>query len=310
MKQAIMPISGLSKHHRWLLSRMRTILLFLLLLSACSPASAPGTATGSLRVLATTSVLADLAQNVAGSRLAIESLIPAGIDPHAYQPAPRDAVRIENAQVLIVNGAGFEESLASILNAYEGTVITAAQGLTSRSQPEDPHFWLDPTLAARYVENIRDGLITADPPGQETYTQNAAAYLQELQDLDQWIETQVQTIPPERRKLVTNHESFGYFADRYGFTVIGTVLPGSSTGAAPSAQVMAELIDTIREQQVPAIFLETGAQPTLAEQISAETGAAVVTDLHTHSMGEPGSTAATYIEMMRDNTNKLVAALR
>jgi ABC-type Zn uptake system ZnuABC Zn-binding protein ZnuA len=156
-----------------------------------------------------------MAQNIAGDRLQIDTLIPAGIDPHSYEPTPRDAARIETADILILNGAGFEESLGSILNGRTGAVITASEGLTSRTQdPPDPHFWLDPTLAIQYVENIRDGLIAADPEGRATYTQNAAAYLEEIDALDRWIAEQVETIPPDRRKLVTNHESFGYFADR------------------------------------------------------------------------------------------------
>ena len=144
----------------------------------------------------------------------------------------------------------------------------------------DPHFWLDPTKAITYVENIRDGLSQADPAGKDVYAANAAAYIAQLQELDTWIAQQVgQSIPAERRQIVTNHESFGYFADRYGFTIIGTVVPSVSTGSAPSAQQLARLVDRIKATGAPAIFLETGANPQLAQQVAAETGVKVVTDL-------------------------------
>jgi len=141
------------------------------------------------------------------------------------------------------------------------------------------------------------------------YAQNTQNYITQLKELDQWIRAQVSQIPPAKRLLVTNHESFGYFADRYGFTIIGTVIPSTSSEASPSAKQMAALIDRIKQYSVKAIFLETGANPQLAEQIAQETGAQVITDMYTHSITAASGEAPTYIEMMKHNVS-LLAALK
>ncbi len=305
-------------------SLVSTVLLTVFLLGACAPAASTPVAEGAapLKVLAVETFLAEIAQNVAGERVKVESLIPLGLDPHAFEPTPQDVLKVAGSQVLIVNGAGFETWLTKTLENAGGQrrVIEASSGLSSRSlQPGeqadpdhvgDPHFWLDPTKVAKYVENIRDGLIAADPAGAETYTQNAAAYLVKLNDLDAWIQTQVAQIPVERRLLVTNHESFGYFADRYGFKLVGAIVPSVSTEASPSAQQLAQLVDQIKASGAPAVFLETGASPQLAEQISAETGVKAVTGLYTHSVTAPDGEAPTYLEMMKFNVKAIVAALK
>jgi len=175
---------------------------------------------------------------------------------------------------------------------------------------QDPHFWLDPTQVIRYVENIRDGLSQADPAGKAEYAANAEAYISKLKELDGWITEQVKQIPEANRKIVTNHESFGYFADRYGFTIIGTIVPGVSSGTAPSAQQLASLVDEIRAAHAPAVFLETGSSPQLAEQLATETGIKVISNLHTHSVTAPDGEAPTYLDMMRKNTEVIVSALR
>lgn len=278
------------------------------------------------RVLAIETFLADVAQNVAGERLTVEALIPVGVDPHGFEPTPQDVAKVAEADVLIVNGAGLESFLGPLLDnvGSHTQVIEASAGLTPRTPYEeehehahehehehthesDPHFWLDPNAVIRYVENIRDGLSRADPEGAAVYTANAESYIAQLRELDAWIVTQVAQIPPERRLLVTNHESLGYFADRYGFRIVGAIVPSASTGASPSAGEMAQLIEDIRDSGAPAIFLETGANPQLAEQIARETGVKVVTGLYTHSTG---SQVPTYIEMMQHNVRAIVEALR
>jgi ABC-type Zn uptake system ZnuABC Zn-binding protein ZnuA len=160
-----------------------------------------------------------------------------------------------------------------------------------------------------YVENIRDGMIRFDPEGTEIYQANANAYIARLEELDAWINEQVAPIPPARRLLVTNHEAFGYFAERYGFTIIGTVVESFSSDASPSARQMAALVDQIKSSQAPAIFLDAADNPSLAQQIAAETGVQVVTDLHVESLTD-GAPAATYIEMMKYNVTQLVEALQ
>ena len=203
--------------------------------------------------------------------------------------------------------------------AHQLTVV-AAQGLTYRNVTQqetvqaehptgDPHFWLNPLNVITYVNNIRDGLIKVDPAGRAIYTQNAANYIVKLHDLDAWIQSQVAKIPPADRLIVTNHESFGYFADRYGFTIVGTLLPSFSDVASPSAQELARLIDAIRASHVRVIFLETGTNRALAQQVALDTHVKVVADLYTHSLSGSEGPAPTYIQMMKYDTTQIVQAL-
>jgi len=277
-----------------------------------------------LRILAVETFLADIAQNVAGDRLKVEALMPLGADPHSFEPTPQDVARVAKSDVLIVNGAGFEEFLTPLLQNAGGKrlVIEASAGLTpripvagegdssSKDHESDPHFWLNPINTIHYVENIRDGLSQADPAGKDIYARNAQDYIVQLNDLDAWIAAQAAQIPVEQRLLVTNHESLGYFADRYGFRVVGAIIPSVSTSASPSAQQMAALIDQIKASGAPAIFLETGSNPQLAQQIAGETGVQVVTDLYTHSVSAAEGPAPTYIELMRYNASQIVEALK
>jgi ABC-type Zn uptake system ZnuABC Zn-binding protein ZnuA len=299
-----------------MMNRLIVILSILALaLSACA-GSAADSGTPAPVILTSTTFLADITRNVAGDRLTIESLLPVGADPHAYQPVPQDVARIAESKVLIVNGAEYEHFLEGLLEnaGAEQTVVEASAGLSLRTDPEsehgvDPHLWLDPNNVIMYVENIREGLTHFDPDGAQVYQSNADAYVDQLQELDAWVNQQVAQVAPERRVLVTNHEALGYFAERYGFTVVGAIVPSFSSSASPSAQQLADLIEQIKAQGVPAIFLEASDNPTLAQQIAAETGVQVVTDLHLESLTD-GPPAATYIDMMRHNVTKVVAALQ
>jgi ABC-type Zn uptake system ZnuABC Zn-binding protein ZnuA len=296
-----------------------------LFLAACG--SAPSKSDSTLSVLASTTFLADIAQNVAGNRVTVESLLPVGADPHSYQAAPADVVKISESKVLILNGVEYEHFIEPLLENAGGErlVIEATAGLTPRQMEEhaaeaesaeghdheagDPHMWLDPNLVITYVENIRDGLSQADPEGAEFYKSNADAYIVQLKDLDKWIVEQVNTVSAERRLLVTNHEAMGYFAKRYGFEVTGSVIPSFSSNAAPSAQEMANLIDEIKKINAPAIFLDTADNNVLAQQIADETGVMIVDDLHLESLTD-GAPAPTYIDMMKHNVTKIVEALK
>jgi len=197
----------------------------------------------------------------------------------------------------------------------EHLIITASDGLDQHAMEEngtqigDPHMWLDPIRVIKYVENIRDGLIQADPGGKAIYTANADAYIEKLKDLDGWIVEKVNTVPAEHRLLVTNHEAMGYFAERYGFEITGSVIPSFSSNASPSAREMAALIDEIKKLNVPVIFLDTADNNTLAKQIADETGVMIVDDLHLESLTE-GPPAATYIDMMKYNVSRIVEALK
>jgi len=285
-----------------------------LFLTGCGSASQSSDNT--LRVLASTSFLADIAQNVAGDRVKVDSLLPFGADPHAYQAAPSDVAKIAESNLLILNGLEYEQFIEPLLenSGGEALVIEASAGLSpgedaGSEHGVDPHMWLDPNLVITYVENIRDGLIKVDPDGVDIYTENSESYIVQLKELDEWIVGQVNIIPIERRLLVTNHEALGYFAERYGFEIAGSVIPSFSSNAASSAQEMARLIDEIKNINAPAIFLDTADNDTLAKQIADETGVMIVDDLHLESLTQ-GPPAATYIDMMKHNVSRIVEALK
>jgi ABC-type Zn uptake system ZnuABC Zn-binding protein ZnuA len=283
-----------------------------LALAGCGK-SKPGSAAGPSPVLAVEPFLADIAQQVAGNRLTVRALMPSGVDPHSFEPAPRDMSAIAASRLLIVNGAGMEESLEKTISGAEGTrtVVEASAGLVPRMSGDepDPHFFLDPLKVVTYAENIRAGFAAFDPAGAAQYAENAAAYTAKLRELDGWIRAEVEKIPAGQRMLVTNHESLGYFAESYGFRVVGTVLPGVTTGAAPSARQVAELVETLKRTGARAVFLEEGTDPKLARQIAAEAGIQVVTGLYTHSITDASGPAPSYLAMMRYNVAQIVKAL-
>lgn len=296
-----------------MIQRLFLSVLLVVLLSACAgqPASVSGEATPV--ILASTPLLADVTRRVAGDRVQVESLLPVGSDPHSYQPTPQDAAKISDSRLILVNGAGYEQFLETLLENAGGetTIVEAASGILPRQEAGaiDPHLWLDPNHMIVYVENIRDALTRFDPAGQTVYSANADAYIADLQTLDSWIQEQVGQIPAEKRLLVTNHEALGYFAERYGFTIVGTVIESFSSDASPSAQQLTALIEQVRTSGAPAIFLDAGDNPAFAEQIAEETGVKVITDLHLESLTE-GAPAATYIDLMRHNVTAIVGALR
>jgi len=284
----------------------------LFIISACGGnASSYGTTDST--ILTSTTLLADITRHIAGDRVTVESLLPIGTDPHSYQPTPRDVARIANSKLLIINGADYEHFLETLLENAGGEreLIEASAGIRLREDTNgiDPHMWLDPNNVILYVENIREALTHYDPDGAATYKANAEAYVAELNTLDAWITEQVSQIPQDKRLLVTNHESLGYFAERYGFTLTGTVVEGFSSGASPSAGQMAALIDQIKATRAPAIFLDASDNETLAAQIAEETGVKVVTDLHLESL-TGGPPAAIYIDMMKYNVTLIVEALK
>jgi ABC-type Zn uptake system ZnuABC Zn-binding protein ZnuA len=288
------------------------VLLFIWVAAGCSaggePAGGGETSGGKLSVLADTTFLADIVQNVAGERMTVSAIVPAGADPHSFEPTPKDAKRVVEAEAVVISASGLVPTVDELVASAAAAgvpVIDASAGLSGIAG--DPHFWLDPLSVVSCVDNIAQGLSTIDPAGADLYRANAVVYQVALRELHAWIIAQVDTIPPERRLLVTNHESFGRFASRYGFELVGTIFPTTSGEGSPSARQLADLIGAIRAAGAPAIFLETGSNGSLAEQVARETGVKVVTDLYTHSLGE---NAATYLDMMRWNVRRIVEALR
>ena len=292
----------------------RVSLLLLLFLSACQSSAR---ASVSPEILASNTVLAEITRHVTGPEAQVGSLLPPGADPHEYQAAPADVQKIAKSRVLIVNGLGYERFLEPLVQSAGGERLTimASEGLEPRQYAQesgglaaDPHMWLDPEHVIGYVENIRDGLSSAYPQNAAAYQKNAEEYIGELRALDAWIKAQVDTIPAEKRLLVTNHASMGYFADRYGFKVAGQLIPGLSTDAGTSARDLAAAVDEIRASGAPAVFLGKLENPKLAEQIAAETGAVVVDDLYLESLSDVPP-AATYIDMMKHNVERIVQVL-
>ena len=300
-----------------------------LFLTGCGSASQ--STDNTVRVLASTTFLADIAQNVAGDRMQVDSLLPIGSDPHAYQAAPSDVAKISESKLLIINGVEYEHFIEALLENAGGERIIVeataglephpAEGHTDEAEsgagseheagdPQgDPHMWLDPNLVITYVENIRDGLIEVDPEGADVYRTNADAYIAQLKDLDVWIVEQVNTIPAERRLLVTNHEAMGYFAERYGFEVVDTILPSFSSEAGASAQEIVAAVEAVKSAGAPAIFLGEVENSDLANQIASETGVKVIHDLYLESLTD-GEPAATYMDMMKHNVTSIVEGLK
>jgi zinc/manganese transport system substrate-binding protein len=281
-----------------------------------------------LSVVATTSIIGDVVAQVGGEAIDLTVLMQPGQDPHGYEPAARDIARLEMADVIFVNGFDLEETALAVIDPLADSVliVPVSAGIEPRDLVgqhghddtgevhahggADPHVWFDVDNVKIWVDNIADVLSALDPAHADVYAANGAAYRTRLDELDAYIRQQVLTIPPDRRKLVTNHESFGYFAVRYGFEVVGVVFHGGSTVAEPSAKEVAELVKAIRETGVTAIFVETTVSDELARVIAGEVGYEVqVITLYTGAIGEPGSGADSYPGMMRADVDAIVAGL-
>lgn len=279
-----------------------------------------------LRVVATTGIVADIVARVGADRIELAQLLPVGADPHTFQPSPQDLARVANTHLIFANGMGLESFLDEMIaNAGgEGIVVHVSDGVELRElgageahqeeeeahdhEDVDPHTWTTPANAVVFVNNIERALGALDPANAAVYAANAAAYERQLLELDRWVQDQINLIPPENRKLVTDHATFGYYADRYGLTQVGAVIPSFSTSAEPSAQELAALEDAIREYGVKAVFVGTTVNPALSKQVAEDTGAALIT-LYTGSLGPAGSGVESYIDYIRYNTEAIVAAL-
>jgi zinc/manganese transport system substrate-binding protein len=268
-------------------------------------------------VVVTTSILGDVVEELVGGAAEVEVVMPPNADPHDFAPSARQAASMRGADALVVNGLGFEEGLGDTIEAAAADgvpLITATDAVDplplGDGDGEDPHFFTDPARMAAAAELIADQLAAAipalDTPAVAT---RAAAYQAELEALDAEVEEQLAGIPAEDRLLVTNHEVFGYFADRYDFEVLGVIIPGGSTLAEPSAADLADLVAVIEEQDVAAIFAEASSPSRLAEALAAEGTDVEVVELYSESLGEPGAPGDTYIGMVRTNAERIAAAL-
>ena len=273
--------------------------------------AAPLHAQNRLDVVASFSILADLVKNVGGDRVNVTTLVGRNGDVHVYTPAPSDAKKNADAKILFVNGLGLEGWLPRLVQSAgnKATIITATSGIAplKLGSDADPHAWQSPLNAKIYVANIRDALIAADPADAAVFRANAAHYLTELDSLDAEVRAAIAKIPPERRKVITTHNAFGYFAAAYGMEFLAPV--GVSTETEPSARDIAALIQQIKADKIPAVFLENLSDDRLIARIAAETGAKAGGILYSDALTDEKGPAPTYIDLIRHNIKALTSAL-
>jgi ABC-type Zn uptake system ZnuABC Zn-binding protein ZnuA len=285
-------------------------------LAACGGSNA-GTSGSKVRVVATTVQITALTKQVAGDKVELKGIIPAGADPHEFEPRPSDLVAIENAQLILRHGIGLDNWLDDTLKAgTQATVVTVTDGVPlakgdeSGKQVDDPHVWHNPDNDKIMVDDINKALDEADPANKAAYDANAVAYKAKLDQTKAQVQAMINEIPPADRKLVTNHDAFGYFARAFGLQVVGAVIPSLSTEAEPSAAETAQLLDTISREHVKAIFAESSVSAKLATTLASDAGVKIVDDLYGDSLGSPGSGADTVDGMLLTNARKIADALR
>lgn len=284
-------------------------------------------------VVASFSILGDIVKQVGGADVHVDTLVGPDGDAHEYEPTPGDARTLAAAQVLAVNGLGFETWLPKLVKAsgFKGVTVVASEGVVPRSFDNDdsgghdndekrsraagandihtdPHAWQDLANGVIYANNIATALAAADPAHADAYRERAAAYVAKINALDARVKQAFAAIPVERRRVVTSHDAFGYFGQAYGMTFISAV--GISTEAEPSAAGVARIIDQVKREKVPAVFFENVSSTRLAQQISHETGAKVGGTLYSDALAKPGLPAATYLGMFEWNLSQFNAALK
>ena len=280
-----------------------------------------------LRVVATTSIIGDVVSNLAGDAAELTVLIGMGQDPHSFEPTPQALVAVERAHIVFVNGFGLEEVLLdAIEETAQGHIVPVSAGIETLALEKedeggvhdhgsvDPHVWMDPTNVLVWVENIESVLAGADPRNHEGYETRAEQYATQLRRLDAWMRVRFAEIPTAERKLVTDHHLLGYFADEYGFRVIGAVLPATGTNAEPSAKQTAELVELLRRENTRSILVGTTAGrgvDSLGRAVAAEVGGDVqIVGMLTGSLAPKGRPGDTYLGYMEYNTDQIVKAVR
>ena len=278
-----------------------------------------------LPVTASFSILGDLVRVVGGDRVAVTTLVGANEDAHVFEAKPSDAKTLLASKLVVLNGVGFEPWAGKLLKSsgYKGETVTAAKGVKARAMQEekghgahaghaheemDPHAWQNPNNVALYVRNIAAGLAKVDAAGAATYQANAEAYVKELQALDAWAQAQIATIPADKRKVITSHDAFGYFAAQYGVKFLAP--QGVNTEAEPSAKQVAQLIKQIQREKIRAVFVENMSNPKLIAQLSKDAGATLGASLYADALSTADQPGATYLQMMRHNVTQLVAGMK
>jgi ABC-type Zn uptake system ZnuABC Zn-binding protein ZnuA len=274
------------------------------------PPAGPTSSGGRLEVVTTIEILADLARNVGGDRVKVRSLVPPGVDVESFQTTPKDSMAVSRAGVIVVNGLGLDASLEQVVEGARRTgavLVVAAEGLATApggaANAGDPHLWQNPLFAIHYVERIRDGLAGADPENARVYQANADAYIAELRQLDLEIAQTLAEVPPPHRRLVTSHDAFGHFAARYRWES-SALAPSDSSQVSPAD--VAALIERVRGDGIPAVFVEPQLGRAVMEEVARQAGVSVGT-LYSDALDDK---VTTYVEMMRFNANSLAEHLR
>ncbi len=290
-------------------------------------AGEPDVPAGRIPVVATTNIVGDIVSRIGGDRLSVYVMLPPGADPHAFRATPRDARQVADAAVVFTNGAGLEADFLGdlVASAAPRRVVDlsahldlrriggederhADHGEAAEHGDFDPHVWMDPTLVAAWTAAIAKALAEVDPEHGADYAGRAALLAAELRELDAWVRDRVAAVPAERRILITDHDMFGYFAARYGFTVLDTVIPGFSTVAEPSARHVAALREAIAEHGVPAVFVGVTVEAQVARAVAGDLGIDVV-PVYTGSLSDAAGPAASYPDFIRTNVERIVSAL-
>ncbi len=264
-------------------------------------------------IVATASMFSDMAKNIAGDKMNIELIVPIGGDPHLYKPTPKDAKMVVNADLILKNGLTFEGWLDELIenSGTKASVILTTQGINPIKSltydSPDPHAWMNAQNGLKYAENIKNGIVALDPANKDFYEKNYNTYSAEIKQLDEYILTQISKIPEAQRILVTSHDAFQYYGKRYGIQLESVL--GTSTDADVQTQDILQLIEIIRQSKVAAIFTETTINPKQMEQIAKDNGVVVGGSLYADSIGKPGSDGDSYINMLKANTDKIVAGL-
>lgn len=301
--------------------KMRALALCLLLWGGfgCQmTAEKRSTSNSQPKVTATSTIIADLTAQIGADKIQLTGILQPGADPHVYEPIPKDSKSLETADLILYNGFNLEPGLIKLMNATAlkakklpvGEAVTPLELDKGKGEiVPDPHVWGDVKNVIKMVAVIRDALIELSPAEREKFTQNAVKLTAELTQLDTWIQQEIATIPPNKRRLVTTHDAFQYYSRAYGLAIVGTLI-GISTEEQPSAQTVKKLAEAIKAAGVPAIFAETTINPALIKTVAQEAGVKLAPhQLYSDSIGAPGSDGDTYIKMMKANTRSIVEAL-
>jgi zinc/manganese transport system substrate-binding protein len=262
-------------------------------------------------VVVTTNVLGDVVANLLGDAADVIVVMPVGASPHDFQASARQAAEMRTADLLIVNGGGFEEGMLPVIEGAEDDGVPVFEALSAvEAVDDDPHFFTDPGRMVDAATAILAAVLDEVPElDDEAVQRHATAYLRQLDALASEVGAIVERIPEDRRVLVTNHDVFGYFAAAYGFEVVGTVIPGATTSEGASAADLADLLEVIRSERVPAIFADTSSPTKLADALARDGGKIDVVELYSESLGDAGSDGATYLDMIRTNAERIAEAL-